>query len=83
MHKDCDVCLLDDIKNEKKENIKTKIQSVFTKLRNELNNREDKLLLEADEIFNRIYCHENIIKEGVKLPEKIKILLVKKSRKYK
>ena len=102
IHKDCDVCLLDDIKNEKKnkieenikylkelsnslqtsidnlktvfekinekkENIKTKIQSVFTKLRNELNNREDKLLLEADEILNKIYCHENIIKEGVKL----------------
>ena len=112
IHKDCDVCLIDDIKNEKKnkieenikylkelsntlqtsidklntvfekinekkEKIKTKIQSVFTKLRNDLNNREDKLLLETDEIFNKIYCNENIIKEGIKLPEKIKLLLEK------
>ena len=112
MHKDCDVCLLDDIKNqkknkieenikylkelsstlqesinqlntvfekinEKKEKIKIKIQSIFTKLRNELNNREDQLLLETDEIFNKVYFNEKIIKEGVKLPEKIKLLLEK------
>ena len=101
-HKDCDVCLIEDIKdqkknklkenikcleelankiqdsinnlkiffekiNESKEELKQKIQKVFTRMRNELNNREDFLLLEVDNICNKIYFKEEIIKESEKL----------------
>ena len=83
LHKDCEVCILEDIKEEKKDKIKSNIkyleelsntlqdsidnlkvifekiiknkedlklniQQIFTKIRNELNNREDELLLEVD-----------------------------------
>ena len=79
-HKDCEVCIIEDIKEEKKnkikenikyleelsnsvqnsiqelkniynsingkkEEVKLKIQGIFTKLRNELNNREDKPII--------------------------------------
>ena len=40
LHKDCDVCF---------------IQNVFTKIRNEINNKEDELLLEVDKQFDEIY----------------------------
>ena len=86
-HKDCDVCLIEEIKDEKKnkikeninylkdisnnlqksldllktifekitkdkEELKIKIQKIFTKVRNEINNREDELLLEVDKKYN-------------------------------
>ena len=60
--------------NENKEELKTKIQKIFTKLRNELNNREDELLLEVDNMFEKEYCNENMIKDGEKLPNRINIL---------
>ena len=63
--------------NEDKEELKLKIQNIFTKIRNTLNNREDSLLLEVDNKFNEFYGDENIIKEGEKLPNKIKISLEK------
>ena len=90
LHKDCDVCFIEDIKEEKKnkiksnikyleelsnsfkdnidnlkltfekiiknkEELKLEIQKTFTKIRNEINNREDKLLLKVDKQFNDIY----------------------------
>ena len=61
--------------DEKKQEIKEKIQNVFTKLRNELNNREDDLLKNVDKTFDDTYFDEKIIKEGKNLPEKIKNLL--------
>ena len=111
-HKDCEVCKIDDIKNEKKnklkdnikllenlsntleesinelkkifekinenkEKIKLKIQNIFTKIRNTLNEREDVLLLEVDKQFNILFFNEDIIKEGEKLPNKIKVSLDK------
>ena len=112
-HKDCEVCLIEDIKEEKKnklkdnikyledlsqnlndtikelkilfekvdgkkENIKLEIQNVFTKLRTALNEREDELLSEVDKIFNDLFGNEDvIIKEGEKLPSKIKTSLEK------
>ena len=111
-HNECDVCLLDDIKdkkknkieenikylkklsntlnqsltqlelvfkkmNERKETIKGKIQNVFTKLKSELNDREEELLQETDEICNKIYCTESIVEEGKQLPAKTKFLLEK------
>ena len=110
LHKDCNICTLKEIKDEKKNNIneninylnelsktldksveklinafeninkskeelKTKIQNIFTKIRNELNNREDKLLSEVDNKFNNLYFNENIVKNNQKLPEKIKELI--------
>ena len=63
--------------NEKKEELKIEIQKIFTKIRNELNNREDELLLEIDQKFNDKYFNEDIIKEGEKLPNKIKASLEK------
>ena len=61
--------------NEKKEEIKMVIEKIFTKIRSELNDREDKLLLELDKLFKEKYCDEAIIKEGEKLPNKIKYSL--------
>ena len=112
IHKDCDVCTIEEIRDEKmknlnkninnleilsknlyesinklknifekinenKEDIKTKIQKIFTKIRNELNNREDLLLNEVDDIFNKNFFGEEIIKQGEKLPNKVKKSLEK------
>ena len=111
-HKDCDVCFLQDIKEEmknklndnmkfledlsnnlnnsikelkslydnidkRKEEIKSKIQNTFTKIRSTLNEREDELLLEVDNKFNELFGNEDIIREGEKLPNKIKLSLEK------
>ena len=111
-HKDCDVCIIQDIKEEKKnklkdnikylenlsnnlinsikelkelfdkieerkEDLKTKIQNIFTKIRSALNEREDELLLEVDNKYKDLFGNENIIKESEKLPNKIKLSLEK------
>ena len=63
--------------DKEKEELKLKIQKIFTKIRNSLNDKEDKLLLEIDEKFNEIFIKEDIIRESEKLPIKIKISLEK------
>ena len=63
--------------NENKENLKIIIQKFFTKVRNTLNEREDNPLLEVDQKFNELYFKEELIKEGEKLPNKIKLSLEK------
>ena len=63
--------------NESKEELKLKIQKIFTKIRNSLNEREDELLLEVDNQYNDIYCNEEMIKESEKLPNKINLSLKK------
>ena len=105
-HKDCDICIIEDIKeekrlkfkenikefenlsntvnisinqlkktfeeiNNKKEEMKIKIQKIFTKFRNELNNREDELLLMIDNKFNNSFIKEDNIKNFEKLPNQI------------
>ncbi len=112
LHKDCDIYTIEDIKNEKmnqlnnniknlellsknlqesinklknifenitknKEEIQTKIQKIFTKIRNELNKREDFLIQQVEEIFNNNYFNEELIKQGEKLPNRINISLEK------
>ena len=112
IHKDCDICLIEDIENEKKsklkenikcledlsitfeqsikdlkkifdkinedkEKLKKNIQNIFTKIRNEVNNKEDKLLLDVDNKFDELFFKEDILKEGDKLPNKIKNSLTK------
>ena len=104
-HKDCDVCIIQDIKEDKnniiileklneklkestnelntlfnkidkdKENLKLSMQKIFTKIRNAINEREDELLNEIDDIFNKKFIDENLMKEGEKLPNKIKLTL--------
>ena len=111
-HKDCDVCYIEKIKEEKKnklkenikyledletkfnesleslrkifqdfekdkENIKIEIQNVFTSIRTILNDREDRLLLEVDNLFNIYYFSDDMIKKGEKLPKQIKFSLEK------
>ena len=63
--------------NEKKESVKKEIQTKFTEIRNELNNREDKLLEKVDKLFEEKFINDNIIKESEKLPQKIKLSLEK------
>ena len=60
-----------------KEDLKLKVQNIFTKIRNALNDREIQLLLEIDNIYNNKYFDENIIKKGEKLPKQIKLSLEK------
>ena len=60
-----------------KENIKSQIQKIFTKLRNVLNNREDELLSDIDNLYNNIYFHEDLVKKGEKLPKQMKLSLEK------
>lgn len=55
-----------------KEELKLKIQNIFTKIRSTLNDREDALLMEVDNIFDFLYFKEDHIKKSEKLPNKIK-----------
>ena len=66
-----------EIINENKEKLKMQIQTIFTKIRNSLNNREDKLLSEVDKKFDDLFFKEDLIKESEKLPNKIKYSLEK------
>ena len=109
-HTDCDVCEIDDIKQEKKnklkenikyledlslnfkqdmdklkqiyesifkkkEEIKLDILKIFTKIRNEVNDREDKIMNELDKIFNNIYFDESLIRKSEKITNQIKLNL--------
>jgi len=61
---------------EDKEKLKLKLQKIFTQLRNMINEEEDKILLEIDQIFKKLYFEEIFVKECVKLPKKINNTLV-------
>ena len=63
--------------NQKKEQLKLEIQKIFTKLRNAINEREDKILIEVDKKFDNLYFKEDIIKDSEKLPNNIKESLEK------
>ena len=58
-----------------KEDLKLKIQKIFTKIRNTLNDREDQLLMEVDDKYDKIYFNEDLIKRSEKLPHKVEISL--------
>ena len=113
-HSDCEICFIEDIKNEKKnilneniknleefsktidnsikelkqilekmnkdkEELKMEIIQKFTKMRNTINEREDKLLLEIDNKFNDLFFKggDDIIKKSEKFPDKIKNALIR------
>ena len=47
--------------NKDKENTKLNVQTIFSKIRNTINEREDELLLEVDKQFSNLFFNENII----------------------
>ena len=63
--------------SESKEALKLKISNLFTKIRNKINEREDEILLSLDKIFDKTFFKEDIIKNGEKLPNQIKLYLEK------
>ena len=74
---------IDELKNiynkieNNKERFKKKIQTMFTKIRNILNEREDELLLEIDKKYNELFFKEELITDNENLKNKIKISLEK------
>ena len=50
---------------------------IFTKLNAALNKREDEIISDIEKKFSESYFDENIIKQGKKLPQKIKAPLDK------
>ena len=54
--------------NKNKDEIKLNIQTIFTKLRNKINEREDELILEVDKIYEKAYFNENQLKNFNKMP---------------
>ena len=63
--------------DENNQELKIKVSKIFTKLRNAINDREDKLLPDIDQIFNESFFDEKIVKQSEKLPKKIKEYLDK------
>ena len=57
--------------NNNKEELKLNIQKIFTKIRSEINDREDKLLNEVDNAYNNIYFDENLLKKSEKITKQI------------
>ena len=64
--------------NKSKEELKLKIQRIFTQLKKEISERENELLTKVDIIYTEIYFNdEDIIKKIEKLPNRIKLSLEK------
>ena len=72
-----EIKLLIEKVDEKKNELKNKILKIFTKIRNDLNEREDSLFKEIDEQFEQLFIKEDTIKKSEKLPNKIKSCLEK------
>jgi len=62
---------------ENKEELKTKIQNIFTEIRTKINEREDMILLEVDQVYDKTYIGDDAITIIDKLPNKIKTSLEK------
>ena len=63
--------------NESKDELKKKISTIFTKIRSALNDREDELLIEIDNFYEKTFLKEDLIKKGEKAPNQIKLYLIK------
>ena len=50
---------------------------IFTEIRDQLNNREDELLLKIDKIYDELFFKEELINKSKNLPNKIKINIEK------
>ena len=58
---------------DKKEKLKIKIQKLFTKLRNDINKREDQLLLQVELIYDKYFFNKNFIKDIEKALNQFKL----------
>ena len=63
--------------NQSKEELKVKIQNIFTKIRSAINEREEQLLLEVDKEYNKYFINEEFISKNEKIPQKLKSVLEK------
>ena len=63
--------------NEKSEEYKIKIKKVFTNIRNEINKREDELLLDVDKKLGSFFLNKEYFNNIDKIPDKVKISLEK------
>ena len=68
---------LSDKISKKKEELQKNIQLIFTKIRTELNTRENKLLSGTEEQFNKLYFNDDLINISEKLPKRINYSLEK------
>ena len=57
--------------SQNKENVKYKIQKIFTKLRNVVDMQEKELLLKVDKKFEDIFFEAEIIKQCEKIPKRV------------
>ena len=69
--------------NKNKEELKVKIQNIFTKIRSAINEREEKLLLEVDNEYSKYFINEEFINKNGKLPQKVKSVIEKGKNIYK
>ena len=63
--------------NAKKDKLKMYVQKIFTKIRKELNEREEELFKEIDKVYEKSFIKEEIMKKCENLPKKVKISLEK------
>ena len=61
--------------NDKKEELKAKIAITFTKIRNYINERENKIFLEVDNLFDKKYFKQSFINNNEYLPSQTKLSL--------
>ena len=61
--------------SKNKEKLKKEIQKIFTQLRNEIDNRENKLISEVDIQFDNTFFKEDLVKTAEKIPKKLGISL--------
>ena len=63
--------------NKNKECLQQEVLKLFTKIRCLINEREDKIMLEIETQYNKLYFKEELIKKSAKLPKKINLSLEK------
>ena len=63
--------------SDKKEKLKIRIQKFFTKIRNEINKREDQLLLIVEQIYENYFFNKNFSKDIDKIENKLNLSINK------
>ena len=63
--------------SDKKEKLKIRIQKFFTKIRNEINKREDQLLLIVEQVYENYFFNKNFSKDIDKIENKLNLSINK------
>jgi hypothetical protein len=66
-----------EIISERKEKLKIKIQKLFTKIRSEINKREDQLLIKVEQVYNQYFFDKNLNKYIDKVVNQINVSINK------